>query len=85
MASAAKHASYLDWVRERVVQRPEIMAGTPCFAGTRVPVAHVAGLLRLGLLDEVRSDFPQLTTDDLAWAPKWLAAGEVRTPIGAAR
>ena len=75
---APRGRSYLDWKRERVVEDPAIMAGAPCFAGTRVPVAHVGGLIRDGLIEEVREDFPQLTEDDLAWSPSWLAANAAR-------
>jgi uncharacterized protein (DUF433 family) len=43
---------------------PEIMSGTPCFAGTRVPVKNLFDSLAHGRpLDEFLSDFPTVTRE----------------------
>ena len=55
--------------RRRIESRPEVMDGEPVFAGTRVPLAHVAGLFAKGVpFDEIKEDFPRLSDDDLAYA-----------------
>jgi uncharacterized protein (DUF433 family) len=42
-----------------VVQDPEILSGTPVFAGTRVPVRNLLDYLEGGYtLDEFLDDFP---------------------------
>ena len=54
---------------QRIVSDPEIMGGEPVFAGTRIPLAHVAGLLAKGVpLKEITEDYPALTSEDLAFA-----------------
>ena len=41
---------------------PEIMSGTPCFAGTRVPVRNLLDYLEAGdSLDEFLEDFPTVS------------------------
>ncbi|MGH7938674.1 MAG: DUF433 domain-containing protein [Bryobacteraceae bacterium] len=41
---------------------PEIMSGTPCFAGTRVPIQHLMDYLEGGdSIDEFLEDFPTVT------------------------
>lgn len=41
---------------------PEIMSGTPCFAGTRVPAQALLDYLEAGdSLDEFLEDFPTVT------------------------
>jgi uncharacterized protein (DUF433 family) len=43
---------------------PEIMSGTPCFAGTRVPVKTLFDYLDGGHpLSDFLSDFPTVTAD----------------------
>ena len=45
-----------------VVIDPEIMSGTPCFAGTRVPAQALLDYLEAGdSLDEFLEDFPTVT------------------------
>jgi uncharacterized protein (DUF433 family) len=45
-----------------VVQDPEILSGTPVFAGTRVPVRNLLDYLEGGYtLDEFLEDFPGVT------------------------
>ncbi len=41
---------------------PEIMSGTPCFAGTRVPIQHLIDYLQGGdSIEEFLQDFPTVT------------------------
>lgn len=45
-----------------VVVDPEIMSGTPCFAGTRVPVRNLLDYLEAGdSLDEFLEQFPTVS------------------------
>jgi uncharacterized protein (DUF433 family) len=45
-----------------VVQNPEILSGTPVFAGTRVPVRNLLDYVEGGYtLDEFLEDFPGVT------------------------
>ncbi len=48
--------------RAIVVVNPEIMSGTPCFAGTRVPVRSLLDYLEGGdTLDEFLEQFPTVS------------------------
>lgn len=76
--------------RRRVESDPRVMGGEPVFAGTRIPVAHVAGLLAKKVpLDELRQDYPALTDDDLAFASMLAAMkpnpGRPRTKLALTR
>lgn len=45
-----------------IVSDPEIMGGTPCFRGTRVPVDSLIDYLEAGdSLDEFLDNFPSVT------------------------
>jgi uncharacterized protein (DUF433 family) len=45
-----------------VIQDPEILSGTPVFAGTRVPVRNLLDYLEGGYtLEEFLDDFPAVT------------------------
>jgi uncharacterized protein (DUF433 family) len=45
-----------------VVVDPEILSGTPCFAGTRVPVRNLLDYLEAGdSLDEFLEQFPTVS------------------------
>lgn len=47
-----------------VVIDPEIMSGTPCFAGTRVPVRNLLDYLEGGdTLDEFLAQFPTVSRE----------------------
>ncbi len=47
-----------------IVRDPEIMSGTPVFAGTRVPIRNLFDYLEAGdTLDEFLDDFPTVTRD----------------------
>jgi uncharacterized protein (DUF433 family) len=82
---------------KRIVSDPAVMAGEPVFAGTRIPLAHISGLIAKGIpLDEIAADYPELSRADLHFAaiqsrrrrdpprpPKPLRF--VRVPVPAAR
>ena len=54
---------------KRIISDPEIMAGEPVFAGTRIPLAQVSGLIAKGVpLDEIAEDYPALSRADLDFA-----------------
>jgi len=45
---------------------PEILGGTPCFAGTRVPVKNLIDYLSRGrTLDDFLEGFPTVTRDQV--------------------
>jgi uncharacterized protein (DUF433 family) len=47
-----------------ILSAPDILGGTPCFAGTRVPFQTLLDYLEAGQpLDEFLSDFPSVTRD----------------------
>ncbi|MBV8936498.1 MAG: DUF433 domain-containing protein [Alphaproteobacteria bacterium] len=52
--------------RDRVVIDPEIRFGKPCVRGTRITVGDVLSYLASGMSEqELLSDFPQLTREDV--------------------
>jgi len=45
---------------------PEIMSGTPCFAGTRVPIQNLIDYLEGGdSIDDFLEDFPTVTREQV--------------------
>jgi uncharacterized protein (DUF433 family) len=55
--------------RRRIVSDPMTLGGEPVFAGTRIPLSHIAGLLRKGApLAEIFEDYPSLSEADVAYA-----------------
>lgn len=47
-----------------IVSDPEILGGTPCFRGTRVPVDSLIDYLEAGdTLDEFLDNFPSVTRE----------------------
>ena len=45
---------------------PEIMSGTPCFAGTRVPIQNLIDYLEGGdSIDEFLEDFPSVAHEQV--------------------
>jgi uncharacterized protein (DUF433 family) len=47
-----------------IVRDPEILGGTPCFRGTRVPVDSLIDHLKAGdTLDEFLDNFPSVTRE----------------------
>jgi len=54
---------------KRIVSDFAVMAGEPVFAGTRIPLAHVSGLIAKGVpLEEIAEDYPALSRADLDFA-----------------
>ena len=53
-------------VHEPIQFDPEILSGTACFAGTRVPVATLMDYLKAGdRLDDFLEDFPTVTREQV--------------------
>jgi len=53
--------------RQHIVSTPEVLGGKPRIDGTRIPVALILGYLAAGkTYDEVISEFPDLTREDIA-------------------
>ena len=52
--------------RDRIVIDPEIRFGKPCVRGTRITVGDVLSYLASGMrAEDILTDFPQLTGDDI--------------------
>ncbi|MBI5614523.1 DUF433 domain-containing protein [Candidatus Gottesmanbacteria bacterium] len=48
-------------MKRYIVSHPEILGGTPCIVGTRVPLSRVVFLLREGYtLDAIHSEYPHI-------------------------
>jgi uncharacterized protein (DUF433 family) len=53
----------------KIFSHPEVRSGEPCIKGTRVPVSVIVGSMAQGLSrNEILSEYPQLTDDDIAAA-----------------
>ncbi len=60
---------------ERISVDHRIMGGLPCIKGTRIPVTTVVGMIAEGMsFDEVLTDFPQLSSEDMHDALRYAAA-----------
>lgn len=46
-----------------ITRDPDIMSGTPCFSGTRVPVNNLFDYLLASSLDEFLEDFPSVSRE----------------------
>jgi len=65
---------------ERIAIDPAIRFGKPCVRGTRIAVGDVMEYLAGGMSeDEILSDFPQLTRDDIRACLAYAAERERRT------
>ena len=52
--------------RDRITIDPEIRFGKPCVRGTRITVGDILSYLASGMReDEILSDFPHLTREDV--------------------
>lgn len=52
-----------------IISDPDILSGTPCFAGTRVPVRILFEYIESNeALDVFLDDFPSVTRDQAIWA-----------------
>jgi uncharacterized protein (DUF433 family) len=60
---------------ERISIDHRIMGGVPCVRGTRIPVATVVCMIAEGMtVEEILSEFPQLTAEDIQDALRYAAA-----------
>ena len=51
-----------DEMQPSIESSPDVLGGTPVFAGTRVPITNLTDYLEAGdTLDEFLSDFPSVT------------------------
>jgi uncharacterized protein (DUF433 family) len=65
---------------DRISLDPEVRFGKPCVRGTRITVGDVLGYLAGGMSEEqVLSDFPQLTPEDIRACLAYAAERERRT------
>lgn len=65
----------LEAAKAMVSTDPEIMGGTPCFAGTRIPVHDIADMLANGnALETLLRHYPSLDERRLRLAPIYAAA-----------
>lgn len=75
----------LDDAKAMVTTDPEVMGGTPCFAGTRIPVHDIADMMANGdTVTALAKAYPALDQRRIALAPVYAAAyprrGRPRTP-----
>jgi uncharacterized protein (DUF433 family) len=53
-------------IREPIQSDSELLSGTPCFSGTRVPVATLMDYLKAGdRVDDFLADFPSVTHEQV--------------------
>lgn len=67
-------------VLDRITIDPSVRFGKPCIRGTRITVGDVLGYLAAGMSeDQILSDFPQLTREDIRACLAYAAERERRT------
>ncbi len=67
---------------DRIAINPEIRGGKPCIKGTRITVYDILEYLAGGMSeDQILSDFPSLTRDDIRAALAFAAARERRLAV----
>lgn len=67
--------------QKRIVSRPDVMFGKPCFEGTRVPVDVVVEAIAAGEpIEQVLRAYPRLTEEDVRSALLY-AAEAVRLEV----
>jgi len=73
---------------DRITFDNNIMSGSACIRGMRIPVSLVVNLVANGMSEkEIRSEYPDLEPEDINQALKyaaWLASEEVHTFVPAA-
>jgi uncharacterized protein (DUF433 family) len=68
----------VNW-QERISLSPDVRSGKPCIKGTRITVYDLLEYLAGGMSeDEILSDFPDLTREDIRAALAFAAARERR-------
>jgi uncharacterized protein (DUF433 family) len=86
----AHNMDIYDRGRRRVVSVPDVLGGEPVFEGTRIPLAHVAGLIAKGVGPaEILEDHPSLCAEDVDFAAICArmkpSPGRPRKPLGIRR
>jgi uncharacterized protein (DUF433 family) len=72
---ASHRAVRISEASQRITEDPEILGGTPCFAGTRVPVANVLAAKQQGMApDALQAAWPFLTAQLLEDAEVYMKA-----------
>jgi len=68
----------MSW-QQRITVSPSVRSGKPCIKGTRITVYDILEYLAGGMTeDEILSDFPDLTREDIRAALAFAAARERR-------
>jgi uncharacterized protein (DUF433 family) len=58
----------------RITVNPNLMGGTPCIRGLRIPVATVVGMVGEGMADtEILNAYPDLDVEDIREAVRYAA------------
>ena len=66
--------------RQRIVCQPQLHHGEPCVAGTRIAVSVLVASLADLTIDELLSEYPQLTREDIQ-AALYYAAEAAHTTL----
>lgn len=62
---------------ERISINPKVMVGKPVIRGTRIPVELIVRMVAQGIpIEDILTDYPRLTTDDIR-AALYFAADSV--------
>ena len=65
---------------DRISVNPDVRFGKPCVRGTRITVGDVLGYLVGGMSEgQIRTEFPQLTQEDILACLAYAAERERRT------
>ena len=58
----------------KITHNPDVMGGKPCIRGTRITVGMILMQISEGVaIDELLSEYPSLTVDDIAEALRYAA------------
>ncbi|MGH2561127.1 MAG: DUF433 domain-containing protein [Thermomicrobiales bacterium] len=69
-------------IKERVVSNPAVMLGKPVIRGTRMPVYLIVDFIEAGQSpEEIVSDYPDLTIEDIEAANAYAALESQRTEV----
>ncbi|MBV8567588.1 MAG: DUF433 domain-containing protein [Methylobacteriaceae bacterium] len=59
-------------IAAQIVSRPEVLGGTPCVSGTRVPAETIVAYLRAGhSAQDIFQDYPTLPIDGIDAVVRW--------------
>ncbi len=71
-------------IEHRITRNPEILAGKPVIAGTRIPVYLIIDLFRNGSSEaEIVDDYPDLSVEDVRAALAFHLRTSAADPISA--